>query len=382
MIKVNGELDLDKLKICVITFNYSRAFKQPLSNMREILGRITPDLYTILGSAELNNDIEEKSNFYKIRQLKSRNIFVRLISYFRLHLITSFLIIKLKQRKNINTCVFFMEGAALLSILISKLLNINTIWVLPSNILSTAQDYKVETKVLLGLQRLSYYFIDRIIVYSDILITEWGLERYKNKIAVSSEHFLDFTNFKMMRKYNHRWRKIGYVGRLSGEKGVFNLVKAISLMPDCDFQLIIIGDGDLRSEITEYIVEHNMCEQVKLTGWIAHEKLPDYLNELRLLVVPSYTEGLPNIMLEAMACGTPVLAASVGAIPDVIEDGETGFVLNDNSPECIAESVLKILDMSDDKLEQISVNARKLVEEEFIFENVIKKWSKILENLN
>ena len=106
-----------------------------------------------------------------------------------------------------------------------------------------------------------------------------------------------------------------------------------------------------------------------------------YLNELKLLILPSYTEGLPNIMLEAMACGTPVLATKVGAIPDIIKDGETGFFLEDNSPECIAKSILNILNMPDEKLEQVSESARKFVEDEFTFEKVAARWGQILSNL-
>lgn len=86
-------------------------------------------------------------------------------------------------------------------------------------------------------------------------------------------------------------------------------------------------------------------------------------------------------MLEAMACGTPVLATSVGAIPDVIKDGETGFLLENNSPECIAETALKILHMPDDKLEKVSDNARALVEEKFTFEAAVERWSEIMEGI-
>ena len=68
---------------------------------------------------------------------------------------------------------------------------------------------------------------------------------------------------------------------------------------------------------------------------------------LKLLVLPCYTEGLPNVMLDAMACGTLVLAISVGAIPDPIKNDETRFIMGDNSPECIARSVVKALNYRD-----------------------------------
>jgi len=103
------------------------------------------------------------------------------------------------------------------------------------------------------------------------------------------------------------------------------------------------------------------------------------LNELKLVVLPSFTEGLPNIMLEAMACGTPVLATSVGAISDVIKDGETGFIMENNSPEHIARNVIRILEQPD--LDKIVENARALVEQEFTYKAVVKRYKKILSEL-
>ena len=126
--------------------------------------------------------------------------------------------------------------------------------------------------------------------------------------------------------------------------------------------------------------KENLNNKVELTRWIPHDELPDYLNELKLLILPSYTEGLPNIMLEAMACGTPVLATPVGAIPDVITDGETGFILENNSPECIAENVMRALNHHD--LEKIVKNARELVEKEFTYEAAVKRYRAILKELS
>jgi glycosyltransferase involved in cell wall biosynthesis len=117
-----------------------------------------------------------------------------------------------------------------------------------------------------------------------------------------------------------------------------------------------------------------------MTGWIRHEKVVDYLNELKLFVLPSYSEGLPTIVLEAMACGTPVLATSVGAITDIINEGQTGFLLKSNNPEHIAERVIE-LSSKLGLLEKVSADAYKYVKKNFSYEKTLNTWQKVFHEL-
>ena len=219
-------------------------------------------------------------------------------------------------------------------------------------------------------------FSNSIIVYSNRLIADYSLERWKNKIHIAYHHSIDHNVYIKNVNYNERNRVIGYVGRFSEEKGIIQFIQATKeiVKSNDGVQFLVIGDGNLRPSIIRSVQANNLNDIVALPGWISHEHLPDYLNQLKLLVIPSDTEGLPNIMLEAMACGTPVLATPVGAIPDVIIDGKTGFIMEKNTPECIADNVNRALNSSD--LDQIAENGRMFVKENFKVEKVIQKWEK------
>ena len=106
-----------------------------------------------------------------------------------------------------------------------------------------------------------------------------------------------------------------------------------------------------------------------MIGWIEYEDIPDFLNTLKLIIVASHNEGGPMTLVEAMGCGTPALATSVGFVPDMIRDEQTGFMLEDSTPECIARNVIRAIGHAD--LNEISKQARDLIQEEYSFDAVV-----------
>ena len=91
----------------------------------------------------------------------------------------------------------------------------------------------------------------------------------------------------------------------------------------------------------DFIENNSFDERISYIGWVDHSNLEKHLNRLKLLVIPSYTETGPQIILEAIACGTPVLTTSVGLVPNIIEDGKTGFIIKRGSINSISHCVLK-----------------------------------------
>jgi glycosyltransferase involved in cell wall biosynthesis len=275
-----------------------------------------------------------------------------------------------------------MEMGHLLPMLIAKVLRKRVVWILPSSLIKMIEIHKSPLRVVSEYSHnISYALANKIILYSPNLIKEWNLEKYKNKISIAHPHFLDFDKFKIKKKFDERDNLIGYIGRLSEEKGILNFVNAIPKISKekNNLQFLIGGDGLLREKIEKYLDENDLNDKVKLVGWIPHNGLPDYLNELKLLVIPSYTETGPVIALEAMACGTPIIGTKVGHMADLVRDQETGFILEDNSSQCIARNTIRALNYLE--LEQIAKNARALVEKEFTYEKAVERYREVLNDI-
>jgi len=219
------------------------------------------------------------------------------------------------------------------------------------------------------IEEIDYRSADTVLTECEYMISENNFIKYNSRVG---NLFVDVGRFVNKKPTDLRKYDIGFVGRLSKEKGILNFLKSLTLL-DGNFRAILIGDGEEKDNM------HRKVRLLKLSyiDWVKNRELPDYLNEIKLLVIPSYKEGLPNIMLEAMACGTPVLATPVGGVPDVIKDEETGFIMENNSPECIAKNIIRALNHPD--LERIAENGRKLIEQGFTFEKVVERWKKILD---
>jgi glycosyltransferase involved in cell wall biosynthesis len=233
-------------------------------------------------------------------------------------------------------------------------------------------------KILTIEDRINFFLSKKIVLYSERIIKEWNLERYQKKIIIGYEHYINFENFSITKPFSQRDNIIGYIGRLSEEKGILNFVSALPgiLQENINLKVYIIGDGSLNDQIRTKLLQSDMLKNVILTGWIRHNELSHYLNEFRLLILPSNTEGLANIVYESMACGTPVLSTPVGALPDFIKDGETGFIMENNSPECIQQNIIRSLNSPN--IEKIIINAQDLLRREFTFKSAVKRYSGIL----
>jgi glycosyltransferase involved in cell wall biosynthesis len=371
-----------KVNIGILTFLINKAGCIPVSNLLDVVYPLSDDLYLITGNEGYTFfKADKRIRVYGIMHKKRVKIFARVLRYIYAQLEISYKL--LKTAGKVDIWIFFISGEGLvLPMLTAKLLRTKVVLALAGFPTKVGQVQKDPlSKALNFLSKINLTLSNRIVAYSEKIVEERGLEKHKNKISIAKKHFIDFDKFKVKKQFADRKNIVGYIGSLYKIKGVPNIVQAIPkvLEKERAIKFVIGGEGALFNEINEFITKNKLSAKVKLTGWIPHDELPECLNELKLVVLPSYTEGLPNLMLEAMACGTPVLATPVGAIPDMITDGETGFIMEDNSPACIAENVIRALEHPD--LERIVENARVMVEREFTYEAAVERYRKILKEL-
>ena len=172
-----------------------------------------------------------------------------------------------------------------------------------------------------------------------------------------------------------------FLGRLGERKGIYDLVEAVAKarLNFPDVQLLCGGDGDLDG-IAKRIEEMGISRSVRILGWVTGEEKQRLLAEAAVYVLPSYNEGLPMSVLEAMAAGLPVITTTVGGIPDAVQDNVEGYLLEPGDVNGLSHAIETLL--ADSGLrEKMGVAGRNKVSAQFVPELILPKVAALYREL-
>jgi len=168
-----------------------------------------------------------------------------------------------------------------------------------------------------------------------------------------------------------------WLTRLSDEKAPLLFVEALEVLRDrgVGYSAAIVGSGPLEAEVGAAVDRAGLAARVDLPGWA--EEPVEYYRSARVYVLTSEREMLPLTLVESMLVGVPPVAPAVGAIPDVVADGENGVLVADRSPEAYADAIEALL-TEDDTYERLAANTTA-VESTLSVEAVAESWTEILD---
>jgi glycosyltransferase involved in cell wall biosynthesis len=374
--------------VCVVTHPLSDVSETAVNGLLEVVSAAVSSVSLVTANLPKDSDVWDE---YEVREVSDADTGSSVLVAAPRFVLNQIRMCNEIRKRDEEIMLFFGATSYLLPILFARLLgkkvvleprgnvpdSLRRIW---SESLPNPLAYLLSRPVWL-LERAGYTVADAVLVLSPSMADDLDLRkpRYEKKLYEHGARPVDIELFRPTVPYDERDRRIGYLGRLDEEKGVDVLTQVVKHLPD-DIKFVFVGDGAFRPRIEDELSEKIESDAVELTGWVEHDEVPDYLNSLRLLLMTSRTEGVPTTALESMACGTPVCSTPVGGVPDVVKDGETGFLLeSDASPEKTAERIEDI--MENTNLADMSDTARDFVVENYSFDAVVEEYRRVFEGV-
>jgi glycosyltransferase involved in cell wall biosynthesis len=233
-------------------------------------------------------------------------------------------------------------------------------------------------------------------ILADIIVTEALLPHFETRprgLFPYKLHpglrYINLDRFKLLKTIDQRENVIGFIGRLEEDKGVIDFIKISQLVSlktrkhGLNARFYIVGSGRLDKvvrSITARMSDKGM--DIKFYGFIENDLLPTLLNETKILILPykSPAEGIPTVVLEAFACGVPVIAYDTGLIKSVVINELTGFVVPINNYKAIVNLVVQLLSHRE-LLMNISRIQRKFAEEFLSYEKALERYEVLFTRL-
>jgi len=178
-------------------------------------------------------------------------------------------------------------------------------------------------------------------------------------------------------------RKLVYVGRLDPEKGFFILLDAVARVKasGIDFELLVVGDGAVRAEGKAYVEQLNLADTVHFLGWRSSLEVQRLISECRALVLPSFAEGIPVVLMESMASQRPVITTHIAGIPELVQNGESGWLVAASSVDELADAMVQALQASPDVLLEMGRKGRQRVLQRHSVVTEVMKLSELFDGL-
>ncbi len=227
-------------------------------------------------------------------------------------------------------------------------------------------------------ESLLWRLTDRLICNANALRTH-VIKRHRvdpKRVAVAPNG-VDVNFFTPDSSCRDTFPTVVFVGRMVKEKDPFTLIEAFSLLRKLvpHARLILIGQGYLNTKLRQKVAASGLSKHIEFISG-ANDVRP-FLRRAWLFTLSSVSEGFPQVIIEAMSCGLPVVATSVGGIPEIIEHGVSGLLVEPRSPESLAQSMAKLL-LADDTRNSMGKKAREIAMERFSLEHVVKFTEEII----
>ena len=170
------------------------------------------------------------------------------------------------------------------------------------------------------------------------------------------------------------------IGRLTPQKGQLLLVDAVAQLvhQGIDVKLVLAGDGDIRKVIEQRIQELGITANIQITGWIGEAEVRRHLLESRAMVLPSFAEGLPVAIMEAMALGRPVISTCITGIPELLKDKENGWMITAGCVDDIARAMKDALETPLARLNEMAKAGHDRVRQQHLAETEAAKLEALL----
>jgi colanic acid/amylovoran biosynthesis glycosyltransferase len=201
---------------------------------------------------------------------------------------------------------------------------------------------------------------------------------YAVHCGLESEFFVANPN-----AYFHE-RRLICVGRLCEQKGQLLLIEAARLLLEQGtfFELVLAGDGELRPEIDALIKKYKLEGIVRVTGWLSSKQVREEILASRALVLPSFAEGLPLVIMEAMALRRPVISTYVAGIPELVVSGEHGWLVPAGDIYALTHAITQCLNASPQLIEQYGRAAQSQVLQRHSIDREVKILAKLFLSKN